>query len=495
LLEKIKKLNFLNIIFYFTLAVVIFAGFFLRLKIYLFNQGLWGDEAALAYNFINHKEIKTLFLPLDNYQAAPPLFLLLEKIFFNLGCFTSNIDIKDLLIKFVPFISSVLSIPLFYLIVKKMTDNKAFILLSLFIFTFNQVSINYCQEFKQYSFELLFSTILLYVFSAIDFEKIPIQKLCALSLLFCFSPWCSFSSFFIIGAGFLYLAIYRKINTKKSLILTISFLFSIIVFYFAYYKQTSLFLYPFMSDFWKNYFFFSAPYKVFTENNHNLLHMFPVPCFYIIALIIGAFSLFLKKYYKILFLTFTPLVLCLLISAFKHYPYEQRLILFLLPCFSIIYPSFILLIKENKIINSAVIFLILIQTGATIFLPQTKFLLHDAYSKEHFKLLDKTNEKINLISIHPIVIKYYFKLTGQDKKIDFYTISANELSVNMLEPIFKNLKPGIYYYSMPVLWAGETYAKETKKYILNNPNFKVLEIIENKGNKNIYLIKFKKVKS
>jgi len=53
--------------------------FFIALWQYYLNRSLWLDEAMLANNILN-RNLLELLQPLDNFQSAPPLFLILLKL-------------------------------------------------------------------------------------------------------------------------------------------------------------------------------------------------------------------------------------------------------------------------------------------------------------------------------------------------------------------------------------------------------------------------------
>ena len=94
------------IIFLFALGIL------LRLYLYLQNSSLWFDEAGLAINFFT-KSYKGLLGGLNYLQAAPAGFCLMVKALIDIFHFDNDFY-KDYLIRIVPFLSGVLTLPAFF---------------------------------------------------------------------------------------------------------------------------------------------------------------------------------------------------------------------------------------------------------------------------------------------------------------------------------------------------------------------------------------------
>lgn len=149
-----------------TLACLFLAGFLLRLRQYLTGRSLWADEAMLALNIVN-RNFGGLLRPLDYDQGAPVGFLLVEK--------SSNLLLgrSEYALRLFPFIMGVLSIWLFYLLLKRLTTGAG-LLTALALFVFNPRLIYYSSEVKQYIVDVTVTLVLLLL--AAPLLKIKGQK-------------------------------------------------------------------------------------------------------------------------------------------------------------------------------------------------------------------------------------------------------------------------------------------------------------------------------
>ncbi len=102
------------------IALLFLAGILLRLRQYLTGRSLWADEAMLALNIVN-RNFGELLKPLDYDQGAPLGFLLVEKL-FNLLLGRSEYALRLL-----PFLLGLLSLWLFYLLLKRVTAGAGLI--------------------------------------------------------------------------------------------------------------------------------------------------------------------------------------------------------------------------------------------------------------------------------------------------------------------------------------------------------------------------------
>ena len=104
-------------------CVVIFLQFDMR-------DGLWGDELALANNFIS--EWSTLFKPLTNHQVAPILFLLIEKCLFE--CANMLSVLPDNWLRVYPLFCGIGTMILYYPTILRLSNSRIISLFSLLLF-------------------------------------------------------------------------------------------------------------------------------------------------------------------------------------------------------------------------------------------------------------------------------------------------------------------------------------------------------------------------
>lgn len=127
------------------LVTILITGVFLRLYYQFVQWSFNGDEVNLGLDIINHS-VEHLFYPFQNMQSAPPLFLLLEKLM-------SRIAKPYISLKIVSFISSCASLFLFSRILKR-TFHPIIHILLLALFCFNPFILLNSLKLKQYSLDL-----------------------------------------------------------------------------------------------------------------------------------------------------------------------------------------------------------------------------------------------------------------------------------------------------------------------------------------------------
>ena len=144
--------------------LLIAVGIVLRLRQYLFNRSLWIDEAAIASSIVT-RSYPDLFKTLDYGLTAPFGFLVASK--FVVDIFGNN----ELALRFIPFISGVFVLIIFYQIGRRYLTPSA-TTIALGILVFSPPLIYLSSEAKQYSVDLLVATILLWLTLSISRSKI-----------------------------------------------------------------------------------------------------------------------------------------------------------------------------------------------------------------------------------------------------------------------------------------------------------------------------------
>lgn len=302
-----------------------------RTYIYLKNQSLWLDEAMLAINFLT-LPYKGLIKGLEYMQASPAGFNLINK--FLLECFkTDNIYLRDLELRFIPYLSSIFSLPIFLILLKQIFKEEKKVLFGFSLLAINPLAILYAGQCKQYSTEMLITILLLIVFNTIQNEvKWYYFFIIPLSI------WFSYSAFFIIFAGFIALLILKKY--KDFCFLLIPFLFSFVIYYLISLKSVFITNYIGMDDFWSRSFAFmdfNHPTRLFVRFGELFIRIKPLA---IISGVVAFYSLIrfaINRNNSIVLkiLVVVPILMTIAASFIHEYPIYARLILFLLPLFII----------------------------------------------------------------------------------------------------------------------------------------------------------------
>jgi len=128
-------------------------GILVRLLRYSLKFPLWGDESALAANFLDRGYLD-LLRPLDFQQVAPPLFLWIELAIVRLFGF------NEWTLRAFPCVCSVASVLLFRHVAGRLLTGVP-LLLAVGIFSVAYYPVRLGAEVKQYASDLLVSLVLL----------------------------------------------------------------------------------------------------------------------------------------------------------------------------------------------------------------------------------------------------------------------------------------------------------------------------------------------
>lgn len=130
--------------------IVILIGIWLRFYFQFIEWSFNGDEVNLGYDIITHS-YREIFYPFESRQSAPPLFLLLEKLF-------SEIAQPYISLKILSFLASCTSLFLFNRILKKSFSPGVHLVL-IALFCFNPFIISNSLTLKQYTLDLMLGLI------------------------------------------------------------------------------------------------------------------------------------------------------------------------------------------------------------------------------------------------------------------------------------------------------------------------------------------------
>jgi 4-amino-4-deoxy-L-arabinose transferase-like glycosyltransferase len=185
--EAISRSRYLQLLFFLTLI-----GAILRFYNLGYNS-LWLDEAT-TYN-IALKSIPNIWQVTIAGEFNPPLFYWIEHIMLIFGN-------SEVVLRFIPALLGVLTIPLFYLIGKEFIDRNVGIIAAA-ICTFSPFLLYYSQESRAYSLALFFvASAMVFFLKAMKTNKV-IHWL-FFGLLSALALWSHFYAMVVIGTLVLY---------------------------------------------------------------------------------------------------------------------------------------------------------------------------------------------------------------------------------------------------------------------------------------------------
>lgn len=191
MLKSLKSLSqdrWLEVCSLFALGVGIVA----RLTQYLSNRSLWFDEVALAFNLLDRSYLDLLDA-LDYNQAAPPLFLWVEK--FAIETWGTH----EYVWRFFPLLGGLLSLGLFYKVTQQFSKGWAR-LIAILLFSVQGYIAYFASETKPYSWDVAIALLLFIALTAIDTLKPSPKKLYTAGVIGIVGIWISFPSIFIMAS-------------------------------------------------------------------------------------------------------------------------------------------------------------------------------------------------------------------------------------------------------------------------------------------------------
>ena len=380
------KINYDNLYILFIIAIVV-TGIIFRVIFYSYGRPLYVDEGSLALNIIN---LNNYFQPLNHEQACPPLFMYISKLVYLTG---NILNIKgEYSLRLIPLLSSILSIPVFYFVVKKILTTKISQIIAVFLFVFNHRICYYAQEFKQYSTEVLIFLLIIAGFLYIDTEKINLRTKVLIGLLLGICIWISNAAAIIacaIGIIYLIKTITKKTCWKDFAVLILPAAISALLYLVIMHKTMgNEYLYTYWGDFFIKYNLSNLP-DILVANSRYFFARKYIPL--ILALL--GFIFFIRAPQKEKNLLITLPVLILAALSYMHiYPLGDRVVLFLQPVYVIyICKTVEVALKENKYLAFVILFLALTLSMHN-FARTSKIILTKDYIYENIYELLKQSE-------------------------------------------------------------------------------------------------------
>ncbi len=426
-LMKSKK-----VCFYYIVIIILFVlAVFLRTKLYLANDIFSDDECRLALSMLNSGSI----FYLGYAQSAPPVFVLLSKMITGLFGFTEHAA------KFIPFVSGLGSVFLFYKVCAKYLNSCAGIAAGLFIFALSQPLISFSVIFKQYSLDVLAALLCLYYLPQIKVSELSFKKFAALCCGILLLPLISLPSLFFIAAFF---AINSARNWKRVLVLSLPFAVLIGAYYFLSLAPSKADLYNYFPEYWNDGFWSFSLNEFLKLLVLNIRFYFLPNNLSLASIILMFWGIYLfireKQYFVLLVFLFI-----LLSSLLGLYPLSGRVGLYALPIFLL----FILepLDINNKTVILAGLFLILsvckYDWNYIKNLTNTDYLVSYSPKKLMLIMMDKYNPKKDIVLCNPASSPSYLFYSS---KYGFETKDIYEMPVDFSKDYLDGLERGRGYW-------------------------------------------------
>jgi 4-amino-4-deoxy-L-arabinose transferase-like glycosyltransferase len=312
-------------------VVTCLIGLFLRAHFYSVGRSLWLDEAMLALNIVN-RPFLDLLKPLDLNQAAPIGFLLLQKAVISL------LGTSDYSLRMIPFLAGLVSVPLMYAVSKQYVA-KSGALISLGLFALSPRLIYYSSELKQYSTDVLVTLLILLVAPKCLEDKVKPHKLIGLGIIGFLAIWFSHPSLFVFAGVLLSLGltfVFRRDKHNLSWLIGSSAIWiaGLALNYFInlrYLESNDT-----LVRYWSSAFAPLPPWDHFSWYYNAFISMLkdpatlPTSTILVGILVVGISSLAFRRW-PLMLVLLAPFLLTLLASALERYPFNGRLLLFILP--------------------------------------------------------------------------------------------------------------------------------------------------------------------
>lgn len=328
-----------------TIGVLISIGVMLRVAQYLAGRVLWWDEAQLALNIATRSMTELAQPVLERLQAAPFLFLAIEK-----GMVTT-FGANEYALRAFPLFAGVSALFLFWLLAKRCLSSTG-ALVALFLFAVSNPLIYFSAEVKQYASDVA-AVLLVYVMALrIQQEELTLGRTLLFGGAGAVLVWLSHPLLFVLAAIGLTLfvdAAWRRMPKRMAhyalaiSLWTLSFGFQ----YFLMLRHLAI--EGGFQEYWgevKNAF---APLPLSRAGVEWYVRAIPdlmrtpggflAADFSLFVAFVGGVALWFNGKKRELFLLLLPLVFMLAASSLHKYPMSGRLMLFFVPALLLLVAS------------------------------------------------------------------------------------------------------------------------------------------------------------
>jgi hypothetical protein len=314
-------------------GAIIVIGILLRVRQYVFGRSLWFDEALLSLNIL-HRHFADLLQPLDNHQAAPIGFLMLERLA------AQALGTSEYALRFVPLVAGIVALYVFYRVLR-MTVSPRAALISLGLFALWNLGIDYSNEVKQYSTDTAVAVLLLWVTLEINTRAPSTRSLAVAALIGAGAIWFSHPAVFVLAGAGLCLTVFalRDRNWPDVRRLAVVYLTWAVSFGADYVVSLGrLSSDPWLRAVWNDTF---VPWRVsyWTVNwvVDRLFGIFsypggiPLSGLGVFAFVVACTALPDRQVRQKLWIVMSPALMVLTAALLHRYPFDGRFLLFLVP--------------------------------------------------------------------------------------------------------------------------------------------------------------------
>lgn len=332
------------------LALAVAAGILFRLLQYLDHLSLWYDEAALALNILN-RSFEGLLQPLAYNQAAPVGFLTAEKAVTHL------LGTGEYALRLIPLLAGVLSVYLFYRLAERVLSKDG-ALIATVLFAALGPLIRYAAEVKPYSVDAFFSVLLLLLALQQGRGRTSARRRAGLAFTGAVAVWFSLPAVFVLGGiAAAWTAFEIRDGKWRNAVRKIPLYAVWLISFAGHYLLTirSAQQNDVLQQFWSNSFmpfppssaadllwfpatFFDVLRGMFdnpvTAGGMTLPHALGLAMSGLAAVaLVSGILVFWRRGKEVGLLLVAPVLLALLASAFRLYPFDEHLLLFAVPLF------------------------------------------------------------------------------------------------------------------------------------------------------------------
>lgn len=308
-------------------------GVLLRLRLYFFSPALWLDEASLLSDLLNTTSLREQ-IQAGHTQLCPLGFLVLTNAAIR------ALGTSEYVLRLVPLFCSLAALVPFYFLARRCMGPVGLVV-AVCLFAVAPKAVRYAAELKPYSMDLAASAALAYLGVVALKRRLDLKWAALLAGVGAAAAWFSFPAAFVL-AGFgtvLFAAALLRGQWGRALALSgvgAVWVASIGLYFLLALKAASGS--PKLQSFWESSFMPLPPTSLadlrwFATNALDLMNDpggLSVASLGILAYIVGFVSLVRRDRDLALALA-APIVVTLLVSGLKMYPFSTRLLLFSLP--------------------------------------------------------------------------------------------------------------------------------------------------------------------